>query len=182
MLKIFKRELNLSIVTSLIFIALGVVIIAYPEKTIDITNMVFAALAIISGAVISIINIANFEEQGNLVFGILLVVIGIALLIYPNSINILIALGLGIWFISSSVNRIRFAVLLKKVQSIKWIKVLVSAIFTLAIGISFVFMPLASTIALTTVSGVLMIIYALIDLFGVFFIKKHMKTIETVLG
>ena len=102
MLEIRKKELNLSIVVSIIYAILGFIIVANPVTTLNIVSYTVSISAIIYGIVITIINVANFKEEGNLLFGILLLVMGIALLIYPSSLNILISLGIGIWFIASS--------------------------------------------------------------------------------
>ena len=154
MLGIVKKELNISIV---------------------------AIFAIIYGIVVTIINIANIKEGRNLLLGVLLIVMGTALIIYPSSLNVLISLGIGIWFISISVSRIRFSTFLREVEEINWLVVLISSIITLIIGISFVFAPLASAVALTTISGILMIFYSLIDIFEVIFIKKNIEAIEKVI-
>ena len=178
MLNIIKKELNVSIITSIIYIILGIVVIANPETTLTIISKAIAILAIIYGIVVTIINIANLKNEGSLLFGILLIVMGIALLIYPNSLSVLISLGIGIWFISSSVNRIKFAVLLKDIKELNWLIVLISAIITLLIGISFVFTPLASAVMVAIISGILMVIYSIIDIFEIIFIKRNMKVIE----
>ena len=39
-------------------------------------------------------------------------------------------------------------------------------------------MPLTSALALTTVSGVLMLVYSVCDVFEIIFIKRHIKVIE----
>lgn len=181
MLKIIRKELNISIITSIVYIILGIIIISNPEATLNIVSISISALAIIYGIIITIINISNIREEGNLIFGILLIVMGIALLIYPSSLGILISLGIGIWFIASSVNRIKFAVLLKDIEELNWLVILISAILTLIIGISFIFTPLASAVTLTTISGVLMIIYSAFDIFEIIFIKKNIKIIEKAL-
>lgn len=180
MLKILKRELNVSVITSIVYVILGIVIVSNPETTINIVGTVIAALAILYGVIISIISIANIKEESSLVFGVILVVLGIALLIYPSSLSILISLGIGIWYITSSVTRIKYTVLFKDIPEINWKFLLVGAIITLVIGITFIFAPLASAVALTAFSGIMMIIYSIIDIIEVILIKKNMKEIENV--
>lgn len=181
MLGIVKKELNISIVASLFYVILGIIIIAFPEQALTVVSKIVAIFAIIYGIVVTIINIANIKEGRNLLLGVLLIVMGTALIIYPSSLNVLISLGIGIWFISISVSRIRFSTFLREVEEINWLVVLISSIITLIIGISFVFAPLASAVALTTISGILMIFYSLIDIFEVIFIKKNIEAIEKVI-
>lgn len=181
MLEIMKKELNVSIIASIIYVILGFIIVSNPQTALNIVSYTISISAIIYGIVITVINIANLKEEGNLIFGILLIVMGIALLIYPSSLNVLISLGIGIWFIASSVSRIKFATLLKDVQGINWIIILVSAVITLMIGVSFIFAPLASAVTLTTISGILMIVYSICDIFEIIFIKRNISEIEKAL-
>ena len=180
MLSVVKRELNVSVITSLIYVVIGVIIVMYPEKVLDVISTGISILAIVSGIIVTVINIANLKEEGTLLLGIFLLVIGIALLIYPNSLNVLLSLLIGIWFISSSVTRIKFAILIKDVKEVNWSFIMVNSIVTLIIGISFVFAPLSSAVFITTISGILMVIYAVLDIIEVLFIKKNMKILEKV--
>lgn len=181
MLNILKKELNFSIITSLVYIVLGGIIIFNPVTTLNIVGKIISILAIIYGIIISIINIANLKEEGNLSFGILLIIMGVALLIYPNSLSILLSLGISIWVISSSVSRIKFAILIKEVKDVNWVGILVSAIITLIIGIAFIFTPLSTAVEVTIISGILMIAYALFDIFEVVSVKRNINKIEKVL-
>ena len=176
-----KVILLIAIITSIVYIVLGVIIVSNPETTINIVGTIIAVLAIIYGLIVAIINMAKIKEENSLVIGVILIVMGIALLIYPNSLSILISLGIGIWYITSSITRLRYALLLKGVPEVNWKIVLIGAIITLVIGIIFVFAPLASALALTAFSGIMMIIYSVIDLAEIVLIKKNMKDIEQVL-
>lgn len=178
MLNLFKKELNISLIASIIYIVIGIVVIARPEATLSIVSKTIALLLILYGIVLTVISIRDIKEENTLIFGVLAIVMGIALLIYPNSLSILISLGLGIWFISSSVTRMKFSVLVRDITEMNWLIILISSIITLIIGISFVFMPLASAVALTKVSGIMMIVYSVIDLFEIIIIKMHIKSIE----
>ena len=182
MLKVLKKELNISIITSIIYIILGIVVISNPEATINVVGKTIAILLMLHGIAIAFLSIRNLREENTLVFGIISIVMGVILLAYPSSLSILVSLGIGIWYIASSVTRIKFAVLFKDVPEMNWILVLIGAILTLIIGISFVFTPLSSAIALTTVSGIMMIVYSVIDILEIIFIKKHIKEIEKTLG
>ena len=181
MLDMLKKELNISIVASIIYIVLGVIVVFNPLTALGVTGMVVSISAIIYGIIITIINIANLKEEGNLSFGILLVVMGIALFIYPNSLNILISLGIGIWFITSSVGRIKFAMRIKEVHDVNWLVILICAIITLIIGISFIFTPLSTAVGVTIFSGISMIVYGIFDISQIIFIKRNLNIIKNEL-
>ena len=131
--------------------------------------------------VITFINIKNLKNENTLIFGVLSIMIGIMLLAYPSSLNILISLSVGMWYVVSSATRMKFAVLLRKVPEINWILILIGSALTLIIGLTFIFTPLISAVALTEVSGIMMIVYSIIDIIEILFIKKHIKAVEKVL-
>ena len=181
MFDIVKKELNVSIVSSVLYIVLGIFIVLNPDGALKAISLTIAWFAIIFGIIFTIINVTRLKKEGSLLFGILLIVMGIALLIYPESLNLLISLGVGIWFISSSVSRIKMAIMLKDIKEMNWLIILIPAILTLLIGISFVFAPLASAVTLAIITGVLMIVYSVIDIFEIVMIKKNIKTIQKAL-
>ncbi|MBR1883969.1 MAG: DUF308 domain-containing protein [Clostridia bacterium] len=181
MLSVIKKELNISIITSIIYVVLGIAIIVNPETMLSIAGITIAILSIIYGIISIIINVRDIKSESSLVFGIISIVIGIVFLVYPDSLSFLISIGLGIWFIASSTTRIKFAILLKAVPTMNWALVLIGAIITLGIGVSFIFAPLASAVALTTITGVLMLVYSVIDLMEIIVIKMHIKDAEGVI-
>ena len=178
MLDIIKKELNVSIISSIIYIILGIIIILYPLTALTTVSIIIAVLSMIYGVIIAAINISNLKNGGSPIFGIILIFIGVALLMYPRSLNILISLVVGFWFISSSINRIKLAIMVKGNKEVNWIVILLLGIITLLIGISFVFTPLASAVTLAVVSGILMIAYSICDIIEIVFIKKNIKTIQ----
>ena len=178
MFNIIKKELNISIIASIIYIILGIIIVSNPDSTWKGIGIAVAILAIILGIIMTIINI---KLEGNSITGILLIVIGIALIIYPSSLSILIALLIGIWFISTSISRIKLSIKLRKVKEVNWLVILIVSIITLLIGISFVFAPSVAADNLAIISGILMIVYSLCDVFEALFIKKNVRAIEKAL-
>lgn len=177
-----KKELNVSIIASIVYIILGVVVVCNPAATLDVVGKTIAILSIIHGIAIAFISIQDIREDNNLVFGIISIVMGVLLLVYPSSLALFISLGIGIWYIVNSVTRIRLAIMLKDVKEVNWVLLLICSILTLIIGISFLFTPLASAIALTAVSGIMMIAYSIIDIAQIIFLKKHINEIEKAMA
>lgn len=178
MLDIIKKELNVSIISSIIYIILGIVIIFNPITALRTISIIIAVLSMIYGVILAAINITDLKKGGSPILGIILVFVGIALLMYPNSLSILISLVVGFLFISSSINRIKLAIMVKGNKEVNWLVILILAIITLLIGISFVFTPLASAVTLAIVSGILMITYSIFDIIEIIFIKKNIKAIQ----
>lgn len=182
MFDIIKKELNISILSSIIYIILGIIIVLNPEEALEGMSIVIAALLIAFGIMFIVINFKYLKRDGNILCGILLIVMGIALAIYPKSLNVLISLGVGTWFIAVSISRIKVATWLREITEVNWLMILIPAIFTLLIGIVFIFAPLTSAVTLAIITGSLMIVYSLCDLFEVLYIKKNIRSVQKALN
>lgn len=178
MISNLKKELNVSIIASIAYILFGIVVLANPEITLGALGMTLGIFSVIYGIVLSIIGIANIREENSLIIGILLIILGITLLVYPNSLSILISIGVGLWYIVSSVAKIKFSVFLKEIPGTNWLLILIGSILTLFLGITFIFTPQISAVALTQVTGILMIVYSIIDIIEIITVKKHISEIE----
>lgn len=182
MLKNLKNELNISIFSSIIYIILGIIIIANPVTTLAVVGYMLAIFSIVIGIAMIIINIGRIKEENNLLLGVLLLLMGTILLIYPGSFGVYISLVVGVWYIASSVTKIKLYANLKDVPGVNFILILIGSILTLILGVMFICTPLLSAVTLTMVSGIMMIIYAIIDIIEVITIKKHLKEIEKAIN
>jgi uncharacterized membrane protein HdeD (DUF308 family) len=181
MFKVIKKELNFSIVTSVIFVVLGMLLMFYPDRILGNVAFVIAILALAYGFIITAINFSELSSGGNPMLGVLLIISGIALLMYPKSLGVLVAMVVGIWFISDSVNRIKIAVILRDAKEPSWLLLFLVSVVSLIAGITFIFAPLESAIALTMLVGALMVFYSLFDIFGSVLIRRNFDAIEKAL-
>ena len=110
-------------------------------------------------------------------FGVMMVLLGIILIVYPKIIAQLIPIVLGIWFITDSIIKIRISLSLKESNDSPWILTLILAIVSMLCGVIFILHPLASSEVITTFIGVLITIYALSDIIDMFMFKKHINSV-----
>lgn len=161
---LLKKSGWMSIIESLIFAVLGIILAWKPNEIMAIISYVIGAIFIIIGA-IKIINYIQAKGKSDLynyelIYGIMSAVIGIVVIVYSGAIGTILGIIIGIWIIYSSVVRATSALKLKVLKSNVWIYSLVLAIIMFICGL---YIILDSGIIVTTI-GIIMIIYAIIDI------------------
>jgi len=175
--KIFKKTGWISILESVIFAILGAVLIWNPEGTIKFISYTLGIIFIVAGAYKIL---TYFLAKGkydffnyDLVYGIMACVLGIITIIYGTSIASIFRIIMGIWIIYSSLIRLSSSIKLKNVNSPIWVHSLILAIAMFICGL---FVTLSSGAVITTI-GVMMIIYAIIDIAEDAIFIKNVKEI-----
>lgn len=187
-MKDLKNTFNLITIGSIIFdvivVVLGLFFVTNPTVGTTSALMLIGILLSISG-IVSIIkyiinpkNIFNFE----LVYGILSIIFGIFAFAKPIAVEILIVNIVGAWLIISSVIKLMMAIELRKVKENTWVFDLTVAILTIILGIFIIVNPFSGYIVLSTYIGVLMMIYAAMDIIEQLFIRKRVKTIVKLIS
>ena len=99
--KILKKSGQASIVESIIFAILGIILIANPEETVKVISYILGAGLIIVG-IFQILNYIKMNGQSDLynyhlIYGIMTIVIGIITIIYSATIGSIFRIIIGIW-------------------------------------------------------------------------------------
>lgn len=164
--KMFKRTGWISILISVIFAAVGIVLIWKPEETIKIISYVLGAIFIVIGITRII---SSITEKGkydlynyNMIFGVLITIIGIVVIIYSNAIALLLNIVIGIWIIYTSLIRLSIAIKVKKQKGNNniWVYILVLALIMLICGAYIIL----DTGAIPTIIGAVVLTYSIIDI------------------
>ena len=160
-----KKFITSNIITSVIFIILGVIIAIFPETTINIFSYTAGAIMLLYGLYLLITGRrGSFDPFGFSFIGVALVIFGIKSFISPITTASFLPTILGIWFISASISKLQLSASLRKLNRTLFITSLVLAFISILIGIYFVSSPLAATASLMTLLGILLAIYAASDL------------------
>ena len=171
--KILKKTGWISILESIIFAILGIILVCKPEGTVKVISWILGIIFILAG-IYKIIN--YFLSKGNndfynfdLIYGLTAIVIGIVTMAYMNLIGSVFRVIIGIWIIYTSFVRISTALQIKRIGNTVWIYSLVLAIIMFMCGLYTVINP--GTIIVTI--GIIMIIYSVIDILeNIIFMKN----------
>lgn len=180
MLKKLNNFIVSSIVVSVLFILIGLGMIVFPEISLDVIAYTLATIFVVLGVYLFILDNKAAYLLDTMLIGVLLIIMGILLFIYPKSFSLLIPIVLGIWIITDSLFKIRISVSLREYEDVPWVLSLILAIISLVCGIMFIVNPLASSTVITAAFGSLIIIYAISDIVDMIMFKRYISKIVKI--
>lgn len=168
-----------SILISLGFAILGLVIIYNPNTTFQIISNVLGAILIAYG-VIKILEYLKIKDMNSiynteLSFGIIAALFGLVVILCSDMIEAIIRILIGIWIVYSGCMRLGLAIKLQKFDSDNriWIPGLIIAIIMLICGMYIITSP--GVIMMTI--GITILGYAILDIIEEVIFMKNMKDI-----
>lgn len=175
---LLKKSGWMSIVESLIFAVLGIILVWRPNEIMSMIAYIIGAIFIVVG-IIKIVNYVQAKGKNDLfnyelIYGIMAVVIGLVVIVYRNTISTIFGIIIGIWIIYSSVVRASSALKLRALKNNIWLYSLVLAIIMFICGL---YIILDSGVIVTTV-GVIMIIYSVLDIIENIIFINNVKKIQ----
>lgn len=175
----FKKMGLTSIITSLGFAILGLVIAYNPNTTFQIISYVLGGILIAYG-VIKILEYFKLKDINSLYstelsFGVIALLFGIVVIICSDMIEAMIRILIGVWIIYSGCMRFGLAMKIHNFDSDNriWLPVLSIALAMLFCGIYII----ASPGAVMMTIGIIIVIYAVMDIIEEIIFMKNMKDI-----
>lgn len=163
---ILKKSGWTSLIESIIFALIGLILIRNPEGTVSFIS-VFLGIALIIIGVYKIMVQLMAKEKGSLyengiVFGIMMIILGIVTIAFGKEISTVFSVVTGIWIIYSAILRILSSLRLKEINGTSkiWIISLILSILILICGICI----LVNSATLVATIGVFILIYSVTDI------------------
>ena len=175
----FKKIGWTSIITSLTFTVLGIIIVYNPNTTFQIISYVLGAILIAYGVlkVIEYFKVKGSYDLYNyeLVYGIIACLLGIVVIVCSGMIEALLRILIGIWIVYSGAMRLGLAMKLQKLDADNkiWVPVLLIALAMLICGLYIIAVP--GTVMMTI--GIIMVIYGIMDIIEEVIFMKNVKDI-----
>ena len=174
------KILKSSIWGSIALAILGVLLFLYSELTIVSISYLIGGVLIGIGVISLLKFISGNKEKKNemdIVYGIITIILGIIVITNPKAIASIIPFIIGILMIISSSAKIQYSFDLKKRNSELWVSTLVVAIITLVCGVLLIFNPFAGADFIVKAIGVIIFIYAVLDIISGIRIYKTVKEV-----
>ena len=121
-----------------------------------------------------------FISRGNstlftndIAWGLIAIIIGLVTMVYSSTIESIFRIMIGVWIIYSGFTRFSLSFRLKNVNDRLWAIVLTLAVLMIVGGLYVTFYPGALIVTL----GVIIFVYAIMDLIQSFIFMKNMKDI-----
>lgn len=168
-----------SIVSSIIFLVVGLLLFIRPASTLSLISYIFGSVLVIIGTN-SLINYYRGKEYVSsfeMVYGTLSIIGGLILILNPRAIASLIPLILGIWIVISSLGKLKY---IDRENSYRSTPALIITILMLILGIVLIFNPFEGAIFITKMIGLFLMIYAILDIVQTIMIRNDIKKVETV--
>lgn len=165
-----------SILTSIIFALVGLIMILFPGTTMFLISVIMGIFFILMGIVKIVTRVS--EKQNTLSYfatdiawGVVAVILGLVVMVYSGTIESILRIIIGIWIIYSGCVRFATAFEVKSVNKNLWITILVLSIIMLIAGIYVTF----CSGALITTLGVIILAYAILDIVESFIFMKNIE-------
>lgn len=175
------KILKSSIWGSIALAVLGVLLFLYSELTIVSISYLIGGVLIGIGVIslLKFISGMNKDKKNemDIVYGIITIILGIIVITNPKAIASIIPFIIGILMIISSSAKIQYSFDLKKRNSELWVSTLVVAIITLVCGVLLIFNPFAGADFIVKAIGVIIFIYAVLDIISGIRIYKTVKEV-----
>lgn len=182
MLKKFNHIINYIIVLTVLFLAIGMMLILFPEMSIKTISYVLSTSLIVLGAVLVIYSLDKLLFVDLFSFGLLQIVLGVIILLYPKILTTIIPIAVGVWMILKSSVDLRLSFILKKCKNRNWFYVTILSILAMICGIMLITNTEIGTITLTVVVGIFLCAYSLTAIVNTLIYKDNINDIAKELG
>lgn len=183
MLKKLNQFLNLSIVSSILFLILGFCIMLLPVTFLTTICYIVAIGLIIHGLCLLFL---DFKDKSpffltTILYEILSIILGVLILINPDAFKVILPIGLGIWFIISSILKLCLVFYTKEEGFGYFLLTLLLVIASIICGVILLMNPITSAVIITFTVGLLIVIYSITDLTEAIIFKIRWNSIKSKL-
>lgn len=182
---VMKRFFRSSTITSLVLIVLGIMLIFQAEATIISISYITGGTLIAIGvlAILKFIKNTNTpkKDELNIVYGIGTIILGMLIITYPSAIASFIPFVIGMLIIINSGKKLLYAFELKTNDNSIWKRTMILSIISTICGVVLLFNPFAGAVIITKIIGILILIYATLDIISTISIKKNVSKIHNAI-
>ena len=175
---LFKKMMLPSILSSIVFMILGIIIFMNPEVTLEIIAKVIGFMILGLGIIGIFQYIANRNEASfklNLLYVLTTVILGGIAIYNYKIVSSILPIVLGIWICFDSFIKLRMSIGIKNMEINNWKYPCVMSILSLAIGIFLLFNPFTGAVVMMKVAAICIVVYSVIDIIQDYAIIRYLK-------
>ena len=164
MIKKINEYINLSIIFSVLFMIVGILLIVWPKASLD-------TFAYVIGTIMIIYGIYSFIDSFS---------INPALCLFQMTNSIfesILPIALGIFFIISGAFSSRISFIIKDIDN-SYILSLFTSILMIICGVVLIINPGNTALVITTLIGIILIVYSVSAIVDMFVFKSRVKEID----
>lgn len=177
-----KKVFNISIISSVLLFLFGLVLAVNAEGFIKSITVAIGVVLLLIG-VFPVIDYFRYRKDGlgasvGLISGIFSIVCGLMLLINEDLLMILIPVFIGVWMIINGINKIQVSFEIKDLGEKSWIITFIYSILIMVLGGYFIVNPISGATTVTSFIGIVLCIYAVLDIIDCIIIKVKVKSFK----
>ncbi len=174
-----KKYEKYSLVVSILMIIISLFLIFKPMKSLEFIVMVFGITLLIDGFM-RIFSYFNIEDEMRLMSfdlleGIMTILAGTLTLVYRQELINVFPVVLGIWIIAKNIIKLQLAINLSTIPDSGWAWLVAASILTIILGIIIIINPFSTIIAITLLSGILLLVTEVCDLVESIYVLVKLK-------
>lgn len=179
MVKSMNKYINLSIVLSCLFALIGILLIVWPKASLDTFSYMIGSFLLLYG-IFNLID--SFTINPALCFfqmtsSILSILFGIVIFLNPDIFESILPIVLGIFFIINGAFKTRLSLVIKDIDN-NYIISLFTSILMMICGILLIINPNVTAVMITTMLGIVVIVYSVSDVIDMLIFKSRVKEIS----
>lgn len=164
-------ETKKSIVMPLVFLVIGIMLIANPGGIVDFISYIFGGIFLALGFGKIVMDSKNLDRTtGDTFYSVLMVVLGIIFICFSGTIDFIIRLAIGLWIIVNGINAILIGTNFVRINKKNYITLAIGFIL-LAMGLYTIFVE---NLILQSI-GIVITIYAILEIVDYFYIMAKNK-------
>ena len=177
-----KKVFNISMISSVLLFLFGLVLAVNAEGFIKSITVTIGVILLLIG-VFPVIDYFRYRKDGlgasvGLISGIFSIVCGLMLLINEDLLMILIPVFIGVWMIINGINKIQVSFEIKDLGEKSWVITFIYSILIMVLGGYFIVNPISGATTVTSFIGIILCIYAVLDIIDCVIIKVKVKSFK----
>lgn len=177
-----KKVFNISVISSVLLFLFGLILAVNAEGFIKSITVAIGVILLLIG-VFPVIDYFRYRKDGlgasiGLISGIFSIVCGLMLLINEDLLMILIPVFIGVWMIINGINKIQVSFEIKDLGEKSWVITFIYSILIMVLGGYFIVNPISGATTVTSFIGIILCIYAVLDIIDCIIIKVKVKSFK----
>ena len=155
--KFFKKCKWDSIIISVLSIVLGILCIAMPNRSADVLTIVFGCSLIVIGITLFVRFVSFDIIIGDRIsmFAILMIILGVFCLIYPNTIQGILTVLFGLYIVVDSASTLNDSIYCARAKTSGWLVLFILSLLTIVLGVAVMFSNFETVMIFAGVSLIL---------------------------
>ena len=176
-----KKMCSNFLVSSICYIALGIALMMWPEKSLDLFCYLVGGVTVAYGLYRIYRFISHREERFvtvGLFIGIIALALGICLFIKPDVFSSILPFILGLYLVFDGVVKLQAAFEIKKDGYPKWGILLMLATLMVVLGVIIIFNPFTTATTLVAFVGACMLVDGIINIWNAIVVRQQIRAVK----